>query len=80
MSITNITELRNDALYNLERLKKGEIGVDELGAISKVYQNIMVSLKLEMEVASLLGVVPEIEFMGTEKLIERDKIKLISKK
>ena len=64
MSVKNITDLRDDALKTLEKLQKGKIDIEEAGVTSKLYENIMSTIKTQLEAAKMLGLQPNIPFLS----------------
>lgn len=64
MLIENITDLRDDALRTLDKLQQKKIDINEAGATSKLYENIMSTVKTQLEVAKMIGRQPNIPFLG----------------
>ena len=62
--IKNIDDLRQDALDTLEKLSNGEIDVDQAGVTSKLYENVMSTVKTQIQVAVMLRREPNIPFLG----------------
>lgn len=67
MDIKNINDLRTHAVNTLKDLEKQKIDVVEAGVIGKLYENIMSSLKTEMEYHKMLNRHPEIKFLEGAK-------------
>jgi hypothetical protein len=68
--ISNIDQLREDALKTIERLDNGEIDATNASAKSKLYDDVMNSLKLQMFYAKLKEERPNIPFLNTSTVIE----------
>ena len=64
MKIKNIDDLRNHAIDALEKLSSGKIDVEEAGVTGKLCESVMSTLKLQVEVAKMLGREPNIPFLG----------------
>lgn len=64
MGIKNLDELREHAISALEKLSKGKISIEEAGATSKLCENIVSTLKLQLDLAKMLHREPKITFMG----------------
>ena len=66
MKIQNIEDLRTHAIETLENLRAGKIEIDEAGTTSKLYENILSSVKLELEYAKILDKNPKIKFINSK--------------
>ena len=64
MSIKNIEDLRQHAIEALEKLSEGKIDVEEAGVTGKLCESVMSTLKLQVDVAKMLGREPNIPFLG----------------
>ncbi len=64
MKIKNLDQLRNHALETLEKLSEGKITIEEAGATSKLCENVVSTVKLQLEFAKIVNKQPQIEFMG----------------
>lgn len=73
MNIKNIEDLRNHAVGTLRKLEREEIDVEEAGVTGKLYENIMSSLKTEMEYHKMLGQSPRIKFLEGATVIDINK-------
>lgn len=78
MSIKNLDQLRDFALRSLEELAKGKIDVEEAGARSKLMENVVSGVKLQLQYATLVGRQPKIDFVG--KCIAEEKSISIQKR
>lgn len=67
MAIKNLEDLRNHALETLDKLKKHEITIEEAGATSKLCENVVSTLKLEMEFSKMVGKSPVSNFIADTK-------------
>lgn len=76
----NITDLREHAIETISRLRSKKIDICEAGTTSKLYENIISSLKMELEHRKMIGDDSPIAFLGSEKLIRGKVLKQISKK
>jgi len=63
-TINNLNELREHAIQTLHRLENKEIKVVEAGITAKLYENIISTVKTQLEYAKMLRKNPEINFMG----------------
>lgn len=74
INVTDITSLRNFALDTLQRLVNHEIDIEEAAQTSKLTENVVSTLKLELEYARLFDKREPIEFLENHsangKLIE----------
>jgi hypothetical protein len=64
MGIKDIEDLRKDAIKTLEKLQKSSITIEEAGVTGKLYESIMASVKLQLEVCKMVGREPRIPFLG----------------
>lgn len=64
MNIKNIDDLRQHALNTLEDLEIGKISIEQAGVTGKLCENVMSTLKTQIEVAKMLGREPNIPFLG----------------
>jgi hypothetical protein len=62
--ITNLTELRNDALKVYEQLRNKEIGIQEAKEASNVFGKIISSCKAQLEYNKYTGSKNPIDFMA----------------
>ncbi len=62
--INNIVDLRNHALRTLEKLENEEINSIEAAATAKLCDNVLSTIKIQIEHAKLLNKEPIIPFMG----------------
>lgn len=87
MKIINIDSLRDHAIETLEKLSKREISVEEAGVTGKLCENVVSTIKVQLEYAKMLEQQPEINFlenctMPKGRLIEKKNIlenKILSK-
>lgn len=63
MKITNIDSLRNHAIDTLEKLTRKEISVEEAGVTGKLCENVVSTIKVQLEYAKMLQQDPEINFL-----------------
>lgn len=64
MKIKNLEQLRNHALETLEKLSSGLITIEEAGATSKLCENVVSTLKIELDFAKMVGKAPSANFIG----------------
>lgn len=62
--IKNLNDLREHALDALEKLAMGSLTIEEAGATSKLCENVVSTLKLELDLAKLVGKEPTIDFIA----------------
>lgn len=78
-SIKNISQLREQALNAIELLSKGEIDVNQASTIGNLCEDVVMTIKSELEYARMIGQEPNIEFMKYNKVdkiqIEKDDVK-----
>lgn len=77
MAIKNINDLRRHAIGTIEKLERGDVDVSEVSVLSKLYDSVVSSLKVELQYAHLQGISPEIPFLEGEKMISHSNIKSI---
>jgi hypothetical protein len=65
-NITNITELRADLLEQYDSLKKDPRRLSQVAELSNVAGKVIASVKIQLENAAAIGVVPTIAFMDCE--------------
>lgn len=70
MAIENIDALRDFALFTLTRLSKGEITTEEAGVTGKLCENVVSTLKVQLEYAKMLGEIPKINFLSGSTIPE----------
>lgn len=63
----NVVDLRNDLINVYEKLRKGEIGVDEAKQAANVSGKIMSTAKSQMEYHKMIGRKDDIRFMNQRK-------------
>ncbi len=85
MGITDIDSLRQHAIDTLAKLSKREISVEEAGVTGKLCENIVSTVKVQLEYAKMLQQEPDIDFlekctMPQGRLIEESKKILSGKK
>jgi hypothetical protein len=68
--ISNIDQLREDALRTIERLDNGDIVAEDASTKSKLYDNVMNSLKLQIFYSKIKEERPNIPFLNTCPVIE----------
>lgn len=76
--ITDIDSLRQHAIDTLAKLSKREISVEEAGVTGKLCENIVSTVKVQLEYAKMLQQEPDINFlerctMPKGRLIEETK-------
>jgi len=62
--IQNIVELRNFALETLEKLASGKISIEEAGVTGKLCENVVSTIKAQLEFAKALERYPKIDFLN----------------
>lgn len=72
MKIKTIEHLREHAIETLEKLAAGKIDANEAGVTGKLCENVISTVKAELEYAKMLRVEPKIDFLGD--LSKRPKI------
>lgn len=65
--IKNIQDLRMHAVKTLDDLGKKKIDVVQAGVTAKLYENIISSLKTELEYNKMLDQQPTIDFLDGDK-------------
>ena len=81
--INNITSLRDYALDTLEQLNSGTIDTVQAALVCKLCDNVIQTVKTQMEYAKLLDEKPIIAFMGDTvkgNLIEGKSQKYLTRK
>lgn len=68
MKITNIDSLRNHAIDALEKLSSGLITTEEAGVTGKLCENVVSTIKVQLEYAKMLQLQPEISFLEDNTL------------
>lgn len=69
--IRNIEELRDHALATIDKLAAGKIDVTDAVAASKLYSNVMDSVKLELDYHKILDRKETIHFMEPQDKPEK---------
>lgn len=62
--ICNITSLRDHALLTIEKLASGEIDTAQATATGKLCDNVISTIKTQLEYSRMVGEQPEIPFMS----------------
>ena len=75
--LDNVEKLRNHAIDMLLKLEHGEIDLPTAREIGKSYENIINSVKIQLEYAKLTNVDPEIGFLKIDTT-EKSKMDNIS--
>lgn len=78
--IKTITELRELALETLENLRDNKIELAEAVATGKLCDNVINTVKAELEYHRMIGETPKIPFMMGYKVIESKPMKEIENK
>ena len=78
--IKNITELRELALETLEKLRDGKIELSEAVATGKLCDNVINTVKAELQYHLMIGEQPKIPFMQGQRVIEGQTVKSIEAK
>ena len=68
LGIQSINDLREDAIKTLEKLSCGEISIEEAGVTGKLYENIVSTVRLQLDYAKALNQPPEIDFLEEDTL------------
>ena len=63
MQITDIDKLRKHAIDTLEKLSRKEITTEEAGVTGKLCENVISTIKVQLEYAKMLHNDPEIKFL-----------------
>lgn len=71
--ITNIEELREHALSVLEDMEDGRVDIRGAAVATKLYDNVISSLKTELEYCKLKKIEPNIPFLEIKNTIEAHK-------
>jgi hypothetical protein len=89
MTILDIEALRQHAIDALEKLSKKEITIEEAGVTGKLCENVVSTLKIQLEYSKMTEDEPNIPFLGDcqlkkgkliEQIKEDKKMKLLEKK
>lgn len=64
MKINNIDDLRSVVVNALEELRDKKITIEEAGVTGKLCESVTSTLKLQVEVAKMLGREPNVPFLG----------------
>lgn len=87
MEIRDIDSLRDFAIETLKKLSTGKISTEEAGVTGKLCENIVSTVKVQLEYAKMLDQQPNIQFLENctlpkGRLIEHAKkdVKLLTKK
>jgi hypothetical protein len=78
VEIKDIDELRQHAISTLQKLSKGAISTEEAGVTGKLCENVVSTLKVQLEYAKMLDQQPNIDFLENctlpkGRLIEGEK-------
>lgn len=68
MQIRDIDALRKHAIETLEKLSKGTISTEEAGVTGKLCENVVSTLKVQLEYAKMLSQEPDIAFLESSTL------------
>jgi len=63
MSIKNIDELRKHAIDTLTKLSTGEISTEQADVTGKLCENVVSTLKIQLEYSKMLGQEPTVTFL-----------------
>lgn len=63
MEIKDIDELRQHAIETLKKLLTGEISTEQAGVTGKLCENVVSTLKVQLEYAKMLAQEPSIDFL-----------------
>lgn len=63
MEINNIDALRKHAIDTLSKLSQGKITTEEAGVTGKLCENVVSTLKIQLEYAKILSQEPTIDFL-----------------
>lgn len=69
-NISNIEDLRTHAIETLEKLRSKKIDIEEAGVTGKLYENIISSLKTQIEYNKMVGHANVIPFLHGEKEVK----------
>ena len=64
LKLKSIEQLRNHALEALEDLRSGKIDCIQAGVTGKLCENVISTVKAQLEFARMLNKEPSIDFMG----------------
>jgi hypothetical protein len=70
--IKSIEDVRNHAVWTLERLVQGDIDTTQAGVTGKLYEGIISTVKLQLEYSRLTGEEPQIDFLKTSNEPKRN--------
>lgn len=68
MDIKDIDSLRQHAINTLKKLQNGKISIEEAGVTGKLCENIVSTLKVQLEYAKMLQAEPNIDFLDGSTL------------
>lgn len=68
MKIVDIDSLRKHAIDCLEKLSSGKISTEEAGVTGKLCENIVSTVKVQLEYAKMLDQQPNIDFLENNTL------------
>jgi hypothetical protein len=68
--IHDINSLREFAITTLKKLSTGEMTTEEAGVTGKLCENVISTLKVQLEYAKMLGQTPNIGFLEDNTLPE----------
>lgn len=77
--IKNIDDLRQHAIETIHKLTSKKIDIDEAGVTGKLYENIISSVKVELEHNKMIGYDNPIRFIMGEKEVKGRVIKQAQK-
>lgn len=63
MSIRNMADLRENAIETLQLLRERKISIEEAGVTGKLYENVISSVKTQIEYAKATKQLPLIDFL-----------------
>lgn len=63
MDISDIDSLRNYAIATLKKLSNREITIEEAGVTGKLCENVVSTIKVQLEYAKMLDQEPNIQFL-----------------
>lgn len=70
IDVKDIGSLRNHAIETLRRLEMRSIDIEEAAATSKLYENVISTLKSELEYNKFMGLKKSIEFLENHSHID----------
>lgn len=71
--LTDVTDLRNFLLAQIQRAAKGELSPSAVNSMANMCGKVIATVKIEHDHAKLVGLQPTIGFVGDSKQLKLDK-------